>query len=113
MRSDSQGGRATTESAISGNIIPKTIVKLYDVAKKAIETGDRDAQAEALDLHRRVAAADWIVAKAGISGTKLALDTFVGKGMGGVPRKPLPRANDDTARLVEDLRPYWEFETSL
>ncbi|KAJ9110193.1 hypothetical protein QFC20_003045 [Naganishia adeliensis] len=57
----------------TGNIIPKTIVKLYNVAKKAIDTGDREAQAEALDLHRRVAAADWIVVKAGISGTKLAL----------------------------------------
>lgn len=102
-----------TDLAGAGNIIPKTIVKLYNAAEKAIATGDREAQAEALDLHRRVAAADWIVVKAGISGTKLALDTFVEKGLGGVPRKPLPRSTEETTRLVESLRPFWEFESSL
>ncbi|KAJ9125496.1 hypothetical protein QFC22_000457 [Naganishia vaughanmartiniae] len=97
----------------TGNIIPKTMVKLYNVGKKAIDTGDREAETEALELHRRVAAADWIVVKAGISGTKLALETFVGQGCGGVPRKPLPRATEETVKLVEDLRPFWEFESTL
>ncbi|KAJ9109751.1 hypothetical protein QFC19_001981 [Naganishia cerealis] len=100
-------------SVRKGNIIPKTMVKLYNVGKRAIDTGDREAKDEALDLHRRVAAADWIVVKAGISGTKLALDTFVEKGLGGVPRKPLPRATEDTVKLVEDLRPFWEYESTL
>jgi len=69
--------------------------------------------AETLDLHSRVAAADWLIVKAGISGTKLALDVYVQQGLGGVPRKPLPRATEATKKLVEELRSAWEFEQTL
>ena len=34
----------------SGNIIPKTIVKLYDTAEAAIASGDQKQMAEALKL---------------------------------------------------------------
>lgn len=94
-------------------MIPKTIVRLYNVALEALSTGDAAKMAEALDLHVRVANADWLIVKAGISGTKLALDTHVEKGLGGVPRKPLPRATEATRKLVDELKGAWEFEQSL
>ena len=97
----------------TGNLIPKTIVKLYDTAVEALRTGDAQQMATALDLHRRVAAADWLIVKAGISGTKLALDTYVEQGLGGVPRKPLPRSTDATMKIVEQLRSAYEFELTL
>ena len=97
----------------TGNLIPKTIVKLYDTAVEALKTGDAQQMATALDLHRRVAAADWLIVKAGISGTKLALDTYVEQGLGGVPRKPLPRSTDATRKIVEQLRSAYEFEQTL
>jgi hypothetical protein len=94
-------------------LIPKTIVKLYNTTIEAFRTGDALTMATALDLHQRVAAADWLIVKAGISGTKLALDTYVEKGLGGVPRKPLPRSTDATADIVGQLKGAWEFEQSL
>jgi dihydrodipicolinate synthase/N-acetylneuraminate lyase len=89
------------------------MVKLYETGLEAIRTGDASKRAEALDLHNRVAAADWLIVKAGISGTKLALDHYVEKGLGGVPRKPLPRSTEATQKLVDELKGAWEFEQSL
>lgn len=48
-----------------------------------------------------VSEADWVIVKAGIGGTKYALDKFVAPGLGGVPRKPLPIADDATRSLID------------
>lgn len=89
------------------------MVKLYDVGLQALKTGDPDLRAEALKLHNVASNADWLIVKAGISGTKLALDTYVEKGLGGPPRKPLPRADSAVEALVKQLKPYWEIESAL
>jgi hypothetical protein len=61
-----------------------------------------------------VVMADWTIVKAGIGGTKHALDAYVEKGLGGNPRYPLPRADKATMRMVDnDLRKVWEYECSL
>ncbi|KAF7357685.1 putative dihydrodipicolinate synthase [Mycena venus] len=72
----------------TGNIIPKTIVKLYDTAVSALATGDAEQLEAARELQDLVAEADWAVVKAGIGGTKYAMDTYVQEGLGGVPRTP-------------------------
>ena len=96
----------------TGNLIPKTIVKLYEVAVKALST-EPGLMKQAMELHRRVAEADWVIVKAGISGTKLALDRYVEKGLGGAVRSPLPQVNEGTEKLVEMLKEAWEYEQSL
>lgn len=61
-----------------------------------------------------VARSDFIIVKAGIQGTKYALDHFVEKGLGGQPRLPLGPLSDATRQMVEnDLKEDWEFESKL
>jgi hypothetical protein len=61
-----------------------------------------------------VSTADWIIVKAGIGGTKYALDSYVEKGLGGKPRQPLPPVDEATMRMVDsELRATWEYEESL
>lgn len=61
-----------------------------------------------------VARSDFIIVKAGIQGTKHALDHFVEKGLGGVARLPLGELSDATRKMVEqDLKEDWEFESRL
>ncbi|KAJ7217707.1 putative dihydrodipicolinate synthase [Mycena pura] len=75
----------------TGNIIPKTIVKLYDTAVAALAPGGNAEQLDAArELQDLVTEADWAVVKAGIGGTKYAMDTYIQPGLGGVPRTPLP-----------------------
>ncbi|TFL04977.1 putative dihydrodipicolinate synthase [Pterulicium gracile] len=98
----------------TGNIIPKTIVKLYDVAEEALRTGSLEKLREAQALQEIVSLADWAIVKAGIGGTKYALDTYVQAGLGGVPRSPLPIAGQEIhALLARDLVRAVEFEKSL
>ncbi|KAM0756083.1 dihydrodipicolinate synthase [Meredithblackwellia eburnea MCA 4105] len=98
----------------TGNIIPKTIVKLYNTSVKAIASGDAKDWAEALKLQDIVSSADWTVVKAGIQGTKYALDHFIQQGLGGDPRKPIPPVDDATKELVEKgLKAAIAFENSL
>lgn len=61
-----------------------------------------------------VARSDFIIVKAGIQGTKYALDHYVEKGLGGVARLPLGELTEATKKLVEnDLKEDWEFESKL
>ena len=62
----------------TGNVIPKTIVKLYNTAVEAIKTCDPKLFAQAQELQVLVAEADWCIVKAGIGGTKVG--SFVGCG---------------------------------
>lgn len=85
----------------TGNLIPKTIVKLYDTIVTYLQTGELAKLQEAQELQDRVNEADWVIVKGGIGGTKYALDHFVQKGLGGRPRKPLPAADEATKTLIE------------
>ncbi|KAL1409037.1 hypothetical protein Q8F55_005861 [Vanrija albida] len=97
----------------TGNIFPKTINRLYTQTVKGL-AGDAAALKEALELQDRVARSDFIIVKAGIQGTKYALDHFVQKGLGGVARLPLGPVSPEVKKLVEDeLKGDWEFEQSL
>jgi dihydrodipicolinate synthase/N-acetylneuraminate lyase len=98
----------------TGNIIPKTIVKLYDTAIAALASGSPAQLQEAQKLQDLVAEADWAVVKAGIGGTKYAMDVYVEKGLGGVPRSPLPPAPPAVqTMLATELERAVAYENSL
>lgn len=94
-------------------MFPKTIARLYEQSLKGLK-GDSSALVEALKLQDRVARSDFIIVKAGIQGTKHALDYFVHPGLGGKSRLPLGPATPEVKKMVEEeLKEDWEFECSL
>ncbi|KAM0788389.1 hypothetical protein ACM66B_001527 [Microbotryomycetes sp. NB124-2] len=98
----------------TGNIIPKTCVKLWKISNEALETGNVQLLREAQELQDLCSEADWVTIKTGVPGTKYALGHFVQKGLGGIPRKPLPTADEKIRALVEkDFKAAWEYEQSL
>ncbi|KAJ7693330.1 dihydrodipicolinate synthetase family protein [Mycena rosella] len=98
----------------TGNIIPKTIVKLYDTAVSALTTGNAEQLEAARELQDLVADADWAVVKAGIGGTKYAMDVYVQQGLGGIPRSPLPPAPTAIqTMLASGLKRAVAYENSL
>jgi hypothetical protein len=105
----------------TGNVIPKTMVLLYNLAVKAIASGNPQDFDEALKVQDIVSDADWCIVKAGISGTKYALDKFYpadeSKGetpLGGFVRNPLPQVSAATKKMVDEgLKAAVEFENSL
>ncbi|GFZ48816.1 hypothetical protein JCM24511_06565 [Saitozyma sp. JCM 24511] len=97
----------------TGNIFPKTIARLYTLAVKGLK-GDAAALSEALVLQDRIARSDFIIVKAGIPGTKYALDHYVQKGLGGIARSPLGKLSPEVKKMIEtDLAEDWAFEQSL
>lgn len=97
----------------TGNVFPKTMARLYSQSVKGL-AGDAAALKEAMALQDRVARSDYIIVKAGIQGTKHALDHFVHKGLGGGARLPLGPASKEVIDMVEkELKEDWEFECSL
>ncbi|CDZ98673.1 DapA-like [Phaffia rhodozyma] len=104
----------------TGNIIPKTIAKLYQLSTKALSSGKVEDLRAAQELQDLVSQADWIIVKAGIPGTKYALDQFAtdptGKNLklGGAVRSPLTQVSDATRKLInEGMRESVEYEKSL
>ncbi|CAD6575459.1 MAG: hypothetical protein CYPHOPRED_005713 [Cyphobasidiales sp. Tagirdzhanova-0007] len=98
----------------TGNVFPKLIVKLYEQCVKAIETGDSKDWMEATRLQAIVAKADWCIVKAGIGGTKYAMNQYIEKGLGGYPRSPIPEADQAIKTMCEvDLQEALEIEKSL
>ncbi|KAJ7772738.1 dihydrodipicolinate synthase [Mycena maculata] len=98
----------------TGNIIPKTIVKLYDTAVSALATGNAEQLQAARELQDLVAEADWAIVKSGIGGTKYAMDMYVQPGLGGVPRSPLPPASAGIqTMLASGLERAIAYENSL
>lgn len=68
----------------------------------------------ALELQDIVSDADWAIVKAGIGGTKYALEEYIQKGLGGVPRSPLPPASEEIkSMLAKELKRAIEYENSL
>jgi hypothetical protein len=117
-----------------GNLIPKTIVKLYKIAVSALETGNLVELQAARDLQdlglwrnssfnnaastwltiSTVAEIDWAIVQAGIGGTKYALNTYIQEGLGGVPRIPLLPA-DESVKVMLDapMKRALAYENSL
>ncbi|KAJ7646977.1 dihydrodipicolinate synthase [Roridomyces roridus] len=96
----------------TGNVLPKTIVKLYDVATAALTAGA--SLEEARELQDIVAESDWAIVKAGIGGTKYAMDKYVQPGLGGVTRVPLPYADAGIESMLETgLQRGLAYENSL
>lgn len=70
--------------------------------------------AEAQRLQVIVSKADWAIVKAGIGGTKWALDHYIEQGLGGYPRAPIPEADDAIkAMLDKEFAEAIEIEKSL
>jgi dihydrodipicolinate synthase/N-acetylneuraminate lyase len=85
----------------TGNVFPKLIVSLYKAITDFVAAPSPEKLARATELQDIVTEADWIIVKAGISGTKYALDRFVEKGLGGVTRSPLPPVDEGVKSLVD------------
>ncbi|KAM0754553.1 dihydrodipicolinate synthase [Meredithblackwellia eburnea MCA 4105] len=97
-----------------GDVIPKTIVKLYKTSTAFLETGDLKLLEEARKIQDIVTFAEWAIIKGGIPGTKYALDHFVEKGLGGNSRKPIPAVDAATKESIEkNLKAAVAFENSL
>ncbi|GAA5843599.1 hypothetical protein JCM11251_007127 [Rhodosporidiobolus azoricus] len=99
----------------TGNVAPKTCLKLYNDTVSSLSGSNSSVTvAEASRLQAIVSRADWALQKAGISGTKYALDRL--RGYGGAPRRPiLPYdvSEGKGDRLLEELREILEVEKSL
>ncbi|KIW23629.1 uncharacterized protein PV07_11815 [Cladophialophora immunda] len=77
-----------------GNLVPKLCVKVFDLYK----AGKLE---EAQKLQAILARADLVVGEGGVAGTKSGLQTWFG--YGGIPRRPLPQLNPDTATKFNSL----------
>jgi len=98
----------------TANVIPKTIVKLYETSIAALASGDPKKMEEARKLQDLISETDWIIVKAGIGGTKYAMNRFIESGLGGVPRKPLPLASEAVQSMVDKgIKNAIEYENSL
>lgn len=83
----------------SGNIIPRTLVHLYNLATEAVEEKSWEKLEQAQKLQQLVSHADWVLFKAGIPGTKCALTRWYYEY--GVCRMPLQPASKETKAMLE------------
>ncbi|GAA5908324.1 hypothetical protein JCM6882_006802 [Rhodosporidiobolus microsporus] len=105
---------ANAAGGITGtaNVAPKTCLKLYNETMAAL-SGSASISSAA-SLQSIVSRADWALQKAGISGTKYALDQL--RGYGGAPRRPIlpyDTAEGKGEKLMQDLKEVLEVENSL
>ncbi|KAK9454594.1 hypothetical protein V1511DRAFT_401397 [Dipodascopsis uninucleata] len=97
----------------TGNVFPKLIVKLYDAIVDYLAVPTAEKLAVVQDLQQTVSFADWAIVKAGIPGTKYAMDK-IAPGLGGVCRSPLPPISPAVKALVDDdLAKAFDIEASL
>ncbi len=83
----------------SGNIIPRTIVHLYNLAREAVAEKNWEKLQQAQELQAVVSHADWVMFKAGIPGTKCALQRWYYPV--GVCRMPLQPASKEVQSMLE------------
>lgn len=96
----------------SGNIIPRTLVHLYNLTKQAIDEKDWTKLQQAQEVQKIVSHADWVLFKAGIPGTKAALERWYYPA--GVCRMPLQPASKEVRAMLEtELQQALEFERQL
>jgi dihydrodipicolinate synthase/N-acetylneuraminate lyase len=95
-------------------VLPKLAVAAYNAAAEAVKSPSPATFARAQELQDILTEADWVIVKAGIGGTKYALDKYVQQGLGGVPRKPLPPATDAIKKMVDQgIKKALELEKTL
>ncbi|KAK7202375.1 dihydrodipicolinate synthase [Myxozyma melibiosi] len=98
----------------TGNVFPKLIVALFNAAQDYIAAPTPEKFVKVTSLQTIVSEADWVIVKAGISGTKYALNKYVKPGLGGVTRSPLPPVSDSVIALCDEgLKKAFEVENSL
>jgi len=94
------------------NVAPKSVVHLYRLSLKALAAGPASSEIQdAVHVQTLVSHGDNIMAKAGISGTKYALELL--HGYGGVPRRPLQSYKGDGKKLMASMFELLELEKSL
>jgi L-threo-3-deoxy-hexylosonate aldolase len=110
------GGMAdfTAQTAASGgsgiivggaNVIPKTCVKVWSLWNEG-------KLKESFEMQKILSKGDWVLTKAAIPGTKIAIQSYYG--YGGYPRRPLKRLSDEAAAEIEEgIREVMELEMSL
>jgi L-threo-3-deoxy-hexylosonate aldolase len=87
------------------NVIPRLSVQIFNL-------WGAGRLAEAMELQKLLSAADWVLTKTSIPGTKSALQTYYG--YGGYPRRPLGRPTEVEARAVADgIKDAMELERKL
>ncbi|KAA8908202.1 hypothetical protein FN846DRAFT_680214 [Sphaerosporella brunnea] len=87
------------------NVAPKACVQVYRLfAEGKLE--------EARQAQLKLSKGDWILSKAGIPGTKSAIQSYFG--YGGYPRAPLSRISEaQVQQIKDDIKELMEWEMSL
>ncbi|KAK9321848.1 hypothetical protein V1517DRAFT_325317 [Lipomyces orientalis] len=85
----------------TGNVLPKLMVKLYNAISDFVVDPSAEKLAQVTELQDVVTEADWVIVKAGISGTKYALDKYFQHGLGGMTRSPLPAVDGGVKAMVD------------
>lgn len=87
------------------NVIPRICVQVFNLWSAG-------RLAEAMELQKLLSAADWVLTKSAIPGTKSAIHTYYG--YGGYPRRPLSRLSEAQAQDVADgVKQAMELERTL
>lgn len=87
------------------NVIPRICVQIFNLWSAG-------RLAEAMELQKLLSAADWVLTKSAIPGTKSAIQTYYG--YGGYPRRPLGRLGEVQAQNVADgIKEAMEVERTL
>ena len=87
------------------NVIPRICVQVFNLWSEGRIT-------EAIELQKLLSAADWVLTKTAIPGTKSAIQTYYG--YGGYPRRPLARFSEAQAKDVADkIKEAMELERTL
>ncbi|CAL5867572.1 uncharacterized protein PFLUO_LOCUS1791 [Penicillium psychrofluorescens] len=87
------------------NVIPRLCVRIFNLWSEG-------KLAEAMEAQQQLSAADWVLTKAAIPGTKSAIQSYYG--YGGFPRRPLGRLSETQAQGVADqIKDAMEVERSL
>lgn len=87
------------------NVIPRLCVRIFNLWSEG-------KLAEAMEAQQQLSAADWVLTKAAIPGTKSAIQSYYG--YGGFPRRPLGRLSEAQAQAVADqIKDAMEVERSL
>ncbi|KAJ5818473.1 Aldolase-type TIM barrel [Penicillium riverlandense] len=87
------------------NVIPRLCVRIFNLWSQG-------KLAEAMEAQQQLSAADWVLTKAAIPGTKSAIQSYYG--YGGFPRRPLGRLSEAQAQAIADqIKDAMEVERSL
>lgn len=87
------------------NVLPRLCVRIFTLWSEG-------KLAEAIETQQQLSAADWVLTKAAIPGTKGAIQSYYG--YGGFPRRPLSRLTDAQYKEIADkIKPAMNVELKL